>query len=101
MSTNIESSRSESHRQLAEKRREIAEQSRVAADKIRMEKEYIYELYKTGFWVDGRSQVCDDFQKSNEIENSENLVIKDNVRAAKGVVFGIIISIPIWILIRV
>lgn len=54
---------------------------------------------KTGFWVNSRPQVCDDFQKSNEIENSENFVIKDDVRATEGMVFGIIISIPIWILI--
>ena len=99
MSTNIESSRSERHRQLAEKRREIAEQSRVAADKMRMEKEYIYELYKTGFWADGRAQVCDDFQKSKEIENSENLESKFDIRAAEGMVFATIISISIWVLI--
>ena len=99
MSTNIESSRSERHHQLAEKRREIAEQSRGAADKMRMEKEYIYELYKTGFWVDGRAQVCDDFQKSKEIENSENLESKFDIRAAEGMVFATIISISIWVLI--
>lgn len=64
-----------------------------------MKKEYIFELYNAVFYVNERPQVCDDFQKSNEIENCENLVIKNDVRAAEGVVFGIIISIPIWILI--
>jgi len=65
-----------------------------------MEKEYICELYNAGFYVNERPQVCDDFQKSNKIEIFENLVIKDDMRAAAvGVVFGIIISIPIWILI--
>jgi len=64
-----------------------------------MKKEYICELYNTGFYVNERPQVCDDFQKSNEIENSENLVIKDDMRAAEGMVLGVIISISIWILI--
>jgi len=64
-----------------------------------MKREYICELYNAGFSVNERPQVCDDFKKSNEIENSENLVIKDDLRAAAGMVFGIIISIPIWILI--
>jgi len=99
MSTNSELSCTERHRQLAEKRRVIAEQSQVAADKIRMEKEYIYELYKTGFWENGRPQVCDDFQKSKEIENSENLESKFDIRAAEGMVFATIISISIWVLI--
>ena len=100
MSTNNELSCSERHRQLAEKRRVIAEQSRVEADKIRMvEKEYIYELYKTGFWENGRPQVYDDFQKSKEIENSENLESKFDIRAAEGMVFATIISISIWVLI--
>ena len=27
-----------------------------------MGKEYICELYNTGFWVNSRPQVCDDFQ---------------------------------------
>ncbi len=49
--------------------------------------------------VDERSQVCDDFQKSNKIENYENLVIEDGKRAVKikGIVFGIIYLILIWI----
>lgn len=64
-----------------------------------IEKEYNCELYNAGFYVNERPQVCDEFQKSNEIENSENLVIKDDIRAVEGVAFGIIISIPIWILI--
>jgi len=64
-----------------------------------MGKGYLRELYKTGFWVNSRPKVCDDFQKSNEIENSENLIIKNDVRAAEGVIFGIIFSILIWILI--
>ena len=64
-----------------------------------MKKEYICELYNTAFYINERTQVCDDFQKTNEIENTENLVIKNDVKAAEGLVFGIIISIPIWILI--
>jgi hypothetical protein len=49
--------------------------------------------------VDERPQVCDDFQKSNKIENYENLVIEDGKRAVKvkGIVFGIIYLILIWI----
>jgi hypothetical protein len=65
----------------------------------RVGKEYICELYKTGFWVNARPKECDDFQKSNERENSENLVIKYGIRAAEGIVLGISISISIWILI--
>ena len=64
-----------------------------------MKKVYICELYNAGFYVNERPQVYDDFQKSNEIENSENLVIKDDMRAAEGMVMGVIISISIWILI--
>jgi hypothetical protein len=47
--------------------------------------------------VDERPQVCDDFQKSNKIENHENLVIEDGKRAVKGMVCGIIYLILIWI----
>ena len=64
-----------------------------------MKKGYLGELCNAIFYANERQQVCDDFQKSNEIENSENLVIKNDVRATKGIVFGIIISIPTWILI--
>ena len=61
--------------------------------------EYICELYKTGFYVNERPQFCEDYQKSNEIKNSENLLFIDDLRLAEGIVFGIIISILIWILI--
>ena len=63
-----------------------------------MNNEYICELYNAGY-LNERPQVCEEYQKSNEIENSENLLIKYDLRAAKGMVFGVIISILIWIFI--
>ena len=42
-------------------------------------------------------QVDDDFYKSNI--DYENIVIQNNKRAAKGMVLGLVFSIPIWILI--
>ena len=42
-------------------------------------------------------QVDDDFHKSNI--DYENIVIQNNKRAAKGMVLGLVFSIPIWILI--
>jgi hypothetical protein len=63
-----------------------------------MKKEYICELYNAGY-IDERPQVCDNFQKSKEIENSENLENKFDIRAAEGMVFATIISISIWIFI--
>ena len=50
---------------------------------------YVYE----------RPQVCDDFQRSNKIDNCEDFLIKDGRKVLKGMGFGIVISIPIWILI--
>jgi len=47
--------------------------------------------------VHERAQVDDDFHKSNI--DYGNLVIKNDKRGAKGMVFGLIFSIPIWILI--
>jgi len=47
--------------------------------------------------VHERPQVDDESQKTNK--DYENLVIKNDKRAAKGMVLGLIFSIPIWILI--
>ena len=61
--------------------------------------------YKTHVFVNEmphvheRSKVYDDFQKLNIIEDNENLVIKNDTKWLKGMVFGLIFSIPIWILI--
>ena len=49
--------------------------------------------------VHERSKVYDDFQKLNIIDDNENLVIKNDTKWLKGMVFGLIFSIPIWILI--
>ena len=49
--------------------------------------------------VHERSKDYDDFQKLNIIEDNENLVIKNDTKWLKGMVFGLIFSIPIWILI--
>ena len=46
-----------------------------------------------------RPQVCDDLQNSNEIGNRKNFVIEDGKSTVKGIILGIIFSIPIWILI--
>ena len=46
-----------------------------------------------------RSKVYDDFQKLNIIEDDENIVIKNDTAGGKGMIFGLIFSIPIWILI--
>ena len=49
--------------------------------------------------VHERSKVYDDFQKPNKIEDNEKFVIKNDTKGLKGMVFGIIFSIPLWILI--
>ena len=54
-----------------------------------IEYQYIYE----------RPQVRDDFQRANEIDNCEDFLIKDGKKVLNGMGFGIIVSIPSWILI--
>ena len=49
--------------------------------------------------VHERSKVHDDFQKLNIIEDNENLIIKHDTNGLKGMVCGLIFSIPIWILV--
>ena len=51
------------------------------------------------FKLDECPQICDGFQRSNEIDNCEDFLIKDGKRVLKGMGFGIILSILMWILI--
>ena len=49
--------------------------------------------------VHERSKGYDDFQKLKIIKNNENPLIKNDTIGLKGMVFGLIFSIPIWIFI--